>query len=126
MRILLAAMILISTGLIAQEYPTQGPNRDPNPQSTRPVAYQGCVIRSNGIVMLADPDNRDYKLVSSARKLDSYVGEEVRITATLMNPADSSSGEKSVSGEAPQDQPKTLDVQDIEKVADKCSSPQKP
>lgn len=87
------------------------------------MSYQGCVIRSNGGVMLTDASNRDYKLVSSARKLDSYVGQEVRITATLMNPNDPSSDEKSVSGEPPQNQPKTLDVQDIAKLADKCSSP---
>jgi hypothetical protein len=123
MRILLAALVLVSTALLAQEYPTPGPNRDPNPQSTRPMSYQGCIIRSNGGVMLTDASNRDYKLVSSARKLDSYVGQEVRITATLMNPNDPSSDEKSVSGEAPQNQPKTLDVQDIAKLADKCSSP---
>ena len=123
MRLLLAVGVMISTGLIAPEHPTHGPNRDPNPQSTRPTSYQGCVIRSNGSVMLTDPSNRDYKLVSSARKLDSYVGQEVRITATLMNPNDPSSDEKSVSGEVPQNQPKTLDVEDIEKVADKCSSP---
>lgn len=52
--------------------------------------------------MLTDAQNRDYKLVSSAQKLDSYVGQEVQITVTLMDPNDPSSGEKSVRGEMPQ------------------------
>ena len=124
MRTLLALFILASTCSLAQETPDQAPNRDPNPKSTTPSAYQGCVIRENGNILLADPSNTNFKLVSSVGSLDSYVGQEVRITATLMNPPDASSGEKSVSGGEPQKPPKTLDVEDIAKVADHCTSPE--
>jgi hypothetical protein len=124
MRTLLALFILASACCsLAQESPNQSPNRDPYPHSTAPSAYQGCVIRENGNILLADPSNTNYKLVSGVGSLDSYVGQEVRITATLMNPHDASSGEKSVSGGEPQKPPKTLDVEDIAKVADHCTSP---
>ena len=73
--------------------------------------------------MLADPSNTNYKPVSNTGSLDSYVGQEVRITATSINPADTSSDEKSVSGGEPQKPPKSLDVEDIAKVADHCTSP---
>jgi hypothetical protein len=73
--------------------------------------------------MLTDASNRDYRLVSSARKLDSYVGQEVKITATAINPDDPSSGERGVNSGKPPNQPPALDVEDIEKLADHCSSP---
>jgi hypothetical protein len=125
MRTSLALLILASTCCsLAQESPNQAPDRDPNLKSTTPSAYQGCVIRENGNILLADPSNTNFKLVSSVGSLDSYVGQEVRITATLMNAPDESSGEKSVSGGEPQKPPKTLDVEDIAKVADHCTSPE--
>jgi hypothetical protein len=121
---LLAVCVLISACAFAQEVPLKGPNRDPNPDSTRPQSYQGCVIRSNGQVMLTDASNNDYKLVSaSGRSLDSYVGQEVRITAVLINANDPSSDEKSASGQEAQNKPATLDIENISKVADHCSSP---
>jgi hypothetical protein len=118
MRILIAVCVLTSAFLVGQEVPLKGPNRDPNSQASTPNTYQGCVIRSNGKVMLTDASNIDYKLVSSARSLDTYVGQEVRITASIINPNDASSDET----EEPQ-KPLTLDVEDIVKVADHCSSP---
>jgi hypothetical protein len=124
MRTLLALFILASICSLAQERPNQAPDRDPNPKSTTPSAYQGCVIRENGNILLADPSNINYKLVSSVGSLDSYVGQEVRITATLMTAPDESSGEKSVSGGEPQKPPKTLDVEGVAKVADHCISPE--
>ena len=124
MRTLLALFILASICSLAQETSNLAPDRDPNPKSTTPSAYQGCVIRENGNILLADPSNTNFKLVSSVGSLDSYVGQEVRITATLMNAPDESSGEKSVSGGEPQKPPKTLDVEDIAKVADHCTSPE--
>ena len=123
MRILLAILLLSSTFIAAQESPTQAPNRDPNPQSTRPASYEGCVIRENGKIKLTDPSNIDYILVSSARSLESYVGQEVRVTATPMKASDPSSDEKSVGSGEPQNRPKTLDVAGIAKVADHCTSP---
>jgi len=119
----LALLILALTCALAQESPNRAPDRDPNPKSTTPSAYQGCVIRENGNILLADPSNTNFKLVSSVGSLDSYVGREVRITATLMNPPDASSGEKNLSGGEPQKPPKTLGVEDIAKVADHCTSP---
>jgi len=124
MRTSLALLILASTCCsLAKESPNQAPDRDPNPKSTTPSAYQGCVIRENGNILLSDPSNTNFKLVSSVGSLDSYVGREVRITATLMNPPESS-GDKSVGGAEPQKPPKTLDVEDIAKVADHCTSPE--
>lgn len=122
-RILLAACILVSACLAAQEVPTRGPKRDPNPQATLPKTYQGCVIRSNGNLMLADSSNLDYKLVSSARSLDSYLGQEVRITASQITPGDPSSDDRAATAEKAPRPPATLDVEDIAKVADHCSSP---
>jgi len=123
MRTLLALFILASTCSLAQETTNQAPDRDPKQHSTAPSAYQGCVIRENGNILLADPSNTNYKLVSGVGSLDGYVGQEVRITATLMNSPDAPSGEKSVSGDEPQKPPKTLDVEDIARVADHCISP---
>jgi hypothetical protein len=122
--ILLAACTLSSAFLLGQEMPIKGPKRDPNPQASRPKSYQGCVIRSNGRVLLVDASNTDYKLVSSAHALDGYVGQEVRITASPITPGDPSSDDKAASREEAPREPATLDVEDIAKVADHCSSPQ--
>jgi len=135
MRIFLTTLVLTSAFLAAQEAPTKAPNHDPNPQVSGPNAYQGCVIKSNGKVMLTDSSNKDYILVRNARStgtvvgserapsLESYLGQEVRITATMMNPNDPSLDDSSVHGQKPQNLPATLDVEEIAKVADHCSSP---
>ena len=120
MRILVAAVLLISAMAFAQESPNRGPaTGDPAANSTTPRTYQGCVVRSGGKIMLTDANNRDYVLVSSARKLDSYVGQEVQLSAVTVNPGDPSSDEHRVSA----GQPMTLDVEDIQKVSDRCTSP---
>lgn len=121
MRSLTFIVVLLSSALFAQESPTKGPARDPNPQNSTPKNYEGCVIRSNGNIMLTDADGTDYKLVSSQQKIDGYVGQEVRITASNMNSNDSSSGERDVQIQGPQ--PAALDVSDIQKIADHCKSP---
>jgi hypothetical protein len=127
MRSFLPLIVLLSTFALAQESPTRGPaTGDASANSTTPKSYQGCVIRSNGSIMLTDSSNQDYKLVSAARKLDGYVGKEVKITASRMNAVDPSSDEHNVEAHQPKSEPKTLDVADIQKVADMCSSPQKP
>lgn len=120
---LLALLVLSSACLYAQEAPLKGPARDSNPHATSPKEYQGCVIRSGGKILLADAAGTDYRLVSRGRELDSYVGNEVKISAVDVNPSDSSSGERSVQSGQPQAQPATLDVQTIQKVADHCKSP---
>jgi hypothetical protein len=109
--------LLVSACLFAQEAPLSGPVRDRNPQAAKPQAYQGCVIRTNGQVMLTDGSGADYKLVSSRRALDRYVGQEVQITATPINPKDSTADGISV------EIPPTLDVAAIAKVAAHCPSP---
>ena len=125
MRILVTALLLISAMAFAQESPTRGPaTGDPAANSTKPETYQGCVLRSGGKIMLTDANNRDYVLVSSAGKLDSYVGQEVQLSAVNINPSDPSSGERGVSAGQPQGQPTTLDVENIQKVSDRCTSPQ--
>ena len=73
--------------------------------------------------MLTDAANRDYQLVSSAGSLDSYVGQEVQITAYGINPGDPSSDEHGIGAGQPQ-VPITLDVRDIQKVSDRCTSPE--
>jgi len=125
MRVLLAAVLLTFAVAYAQESPIKGPaTGDPSANSTTPRTFQGCVIRSNGKVMLADAKNTDYVLVSSGRSLDEYVGQEVKLSAINVNPSDPSSDQHGMSSEQPQGQPMTLDVEDIQKVSDKCSSPQ--
>jgi len=125
MRVLVAAALLMFGVAFAQESPTKGPaTGDRTANSTNPMTYQGCVIRSNGKIMLADAKNQDYILVSSGRSLDDYVGQEVKLSASNMNPSDTSSDEHGMSAQQPQGQPITLDVGNIQKVADKCSSPQ--
>lgn len=126
MRVLaIAAVLLMFAVAYAQESPTKGPaTGDPSANSTTPRTFQGCVIRSNGKIMLADAKNNDYILVSSGRSLDDYVGQEVTLSAVNINPSDPSSDQHGMSAEQPQGQPMTLDVEDIQKVSDKCSSPQ--
>jgi len=119
MRIPVPALLLISGLALAQESPRGPATGDPNADSTIAQAYQGCVIRSGGKIMLTDAQNRDYQLVSSARSLDSYVGQEVQLSAVTVNPGDPSSDEHRVSA----GQPMTLDVEDIQKVSDRCTSP---
>lgn len=123
--ILLCTVLVSSVLVFAQESPEKGPaTGDRTANSTIPLTYQGCVIRSSGKIMLADAQNKDYILVSTGRSLDAYVGEEVKLSAVNMNPSDPSSDQHGMSAEQPQGQPITLDVKDIQKVSDKCSSPQ--
>lgn len=126
MRVLaIAAVLLMYAVAYGQESPTKGPATiDRTANSTTPMTYQGCVIRSNGKIMLADSKNQDYILVSSGRSLDDYVGQEVKLSAINLNPSDPSSDQHGMSAEQPQGQPITLDVENIQKVSEKCSSPQ--
>jgi hypothetical protein len=124
MRALLLTFLLTATAALAQEFPTKGPaTKDPNKNASQPKVYQGCMIRSNGSIMLADQYNRDYKLVGNGKTLDSYVGQEVKITASDVNPNDPSSDERSVNDANPRNAPQALSVEDIEKVSNYCSSP---
>jgi len=118
----IATLILAAACALAQESPAKGPaNRDPNANSSAPRTYQGCVIRSTGNIMLTDPSGHDYRLISE-RPLDSYVGQEVRIVASNLNSGDPSSAERSVESKPP-GLPPALNVESVEKVSDRCSSP---
>ncbi len=122
----LILLLLISGCVCAQESPTRDgrANRDPNANSSDPKTYQGCVIRSSGSIVLADPMGKEYKLASrNGVQIDTYVGHEVQIIASDVNPADPSSGERSVTTGQPKNGPVALDVEQIQKVADHCSSP---
>jgi hypothetical protein len=124
MRILMLAFLLTSLFAQSPESPNRGPaNEDPTANSSTPKTYQGCVVRSGGKIMLTDAQNRDYILVSSGRALDSYVGQEVQLSAISMNPNDPTSNQHGVSAQQPSGQPMTLDVENIQKIRDKCSSP---
>ena len=81
------------------------------------------MIRSNGSIMLTDQANRDYKLIANGKSLDSYVGQEVKITAGDVNPGDPSSDERNMSDGQTENTPRTLNVEDIQKVSNYCSSP---
>jgi hypothetical protein len=81
------------------------------------------MIRANGSIMLADQENRDYKLVGNGKTLDSYVGQEVKITASDVNPGDPSSNQHGMSDGEAQNTPRTLSVEDIQKVSNYCRSP---
>lgn len=124
MRTAILSFVLLSTAALAQEFPTKGPaTADPNKNSSRPREYQGCVIRSNGNIMLADQQNHDYRLEANGKSLDSYLGQEVQIMARDVNPKDPSSDERSISGAKTVYSPATLVVEEIQKISDRCSSP---
>ena len=117
-------MFLFTAAAVAQEYPTKGPaTNDPAAKSSQPKIYQGCMIRSSGSIMLADQANRDYKLIANGKPLDSFVGQEVKITASDVIPSDASSDERSTSDAKLQNTPQTLSVESIEKISNYCSSP---
>ena len=124
MRILLLAFLVTSVFAQSPESPNRGPaTEDPTANSTTPKTYQGCVVRSGGKIMLTDAQNRDYILVSSGRPLDSYVGQEVQLSAISIGPNDPTSNQHGIGAQQPSGQPMTLDVENIQKVQDKCSSP---
>lgn len=124
MRILMLAFLLTSAFAQSPESPNRGPaTEDSTANSTTPKTYQGCVVRSGGKIMLTDAQNRDYILVSSGRSLDSYIGQEVQLSAISMNPNDPTSTQHGIGAQQPSGPPMTLDVENIQKVRDKCSSP---
>lgn len=124
MRALFLAVLLIAVSAAAQEFPTKGPaTHDPTKNSSQLRTYEGCVVRANNGIMLHSVTNHQYRL-TGARSLDSYAGQEVKLTAHNVNPKDPSSDERSMSAAEPQNAPVTLAVEDIQKVSDSCK-PQK-
>lgn len=127
MRIVFLFITLLSGALIAQESPSRDgrANRDPNANASAVKEYSGCVIRSGGKIVLADPAGKEYSLYSrEGRDLSSYVGQEVQLTASDVNPGDQSSDERSVNSGQIRNGILALNVEQIQKIADKCRSPE--
>jgi hypothetical protein len=120
---LLTVLTLGAACVFAQKLPLSAPLGGPETAASSPRNYQGCVIRSGGKILLTDARGTEYYLVSSGRKLDSYVGQEVQLTALSVNPADPSSSPRNVENGEAQGQPTTLSVETIAKTADHCASP---
>ena len=124
MRILAFALLVTSAFAQSPETPNRRPaTEDPAANTTAPTTYQGCIVRSGGKIMLTDAENRDYILVSSEQLLDRYVGQEVQVSATHISPNDPASNAQGISAQQPHHRPLTLAVENIQKIADKCSSP---
>jgi len=124
MRVLLPAFLLISVFAHSLEGQSQGSvTEDATANSSKLQTYQGCVVRSGGKIMLIDAQNRDYILVSSARPLENYVGQEVQLSAMSIDPKGPRSNEQGINPQQAPGQLLTLDVENLQKVAAKCSSP---
>jgi len=125
MRILLI-LLLFSVSALTQESPSRDgrANRDPNANASQLQSYQGCVIRSSGEIVLANPAGKEYKLLSR-RGLDlaSYIGQEVQISASDVNPGDQSSDERSMNSGEASNNIRSLNVEQISKVSENCQSP---
>jgi len=125
MRILFV-LLLFSVTAFAQESPSRDgrANRDPNANASQLQTYQGCVIRSSGEIVLADPGGKEYKLLSRRGvDLASYVGQEVQLSASDVNPGDQSSDERSMNSGEARNNIRALDVEQISKVSENCRSP---
>lgn len=124
MRVFLLALLLAGCFAAAQEFPIQGPaTADPTTGSSQLRQYQGCVVRSRNGIELQAIAHRTFNLTSD-RSLDSYVGEQVSVYAHDVNPNDPSSDEHGVGVVRTPNEPVTLEVEEIEEVANTCS-PQK-
>ena len=122
MRLLWLGFLLITTTfLAAQEFPTQGPaTNDSTANSSQLRGYTGCVVRSRNGIELDGISHSKFRLMSD-RPLDSYVGKEVSIKAHDVNPNDSSSDEHGVGVVRTPKKPVTLEVEDIQKTAETCN-----
>ena len=122
----LFVLLLFSVTAFAQESPSRDgrANRDPNANASQLQTYQGCVIRSSGEIVLADPGGKEYKLLSRRGvDLASYVGQEVQLSASDVNPGDQSSDERSMNSGEARNNIRALDVEQISKVSENCRSP---
>ena len=135
MRFIIAAALVFSSCVFAQEAPLKSPaTGDPNENASAPKTYEGCVVRSGGSFVLADASHRNYYLVTPTGnsfqsyvgqqvKLKSYVGQEVKVTATNVNPNDPSSDERGIGDMNPVHQQPTLAVEHIAMMSNHCSAP---
>jgi len=87
-------------------------------EGVRPLGIAGLV--SSVMVAAAFETLRAQR---TRRELDVFVGREVKITVVDRNPSAFFPSERSVQSGEPQRQPATLEVETIEKVADRCASP---
>src|SRR5438309_10384181 len=124
MRVLFLVLVVTSC-LCAQERPRGDGReaRDPNANVSQPQDYAGCITRSGGDIVFTDGSGKQYKLMSrSSRNLASYVGQQVQIRAADINPADPSSGERSVASGQERNGREALDGGSIEIIADCCAT----
>jgi hypothetical protein len=118
---LLFLLSLSSINAFPQTSRPGGGNLGPDINSNVPHHYQGCVKRSNGRIILAESSGKTYQLLSSSVSVDRYLGREVRILASEINPGDPSSAERGIAtGESA---PDTLDISEISNLAGQCSRP---
>ena len=117
----LGSLLMAATFAAAQEFPIQGPaTNDPTANSSQLRTYQGCVVRSRDGIELDGISHSRFRLMSD-RPLDSYVGKEVSIDAHDVNPNDSSSDERGVGVVRTTRKAVTLEVEDIQKMAETCT-----
>ena len=112
--------ILIGLPAFAQMYPTDRSfTRTAN--SSVPVEYDGCLQRASSGLLFNSSQGK-YYLVSGTVSLQGYVGQNVHIIASNINPGDPSSDERSFASGEPLHQPPTLDVTDISISGGVCNS----
>jgi len=115
--------LLIPAACFCQEQSTAHESDGGNPAKE----YQGCVIRSGGNILLTTPANKDFKLARASAttsvQLDTYVGDEVKITATQTTPENPASPAAEAGAGNTKQGPPTLEVVEITKVSEHCSSP---
>ena len=122
----LLLIFLIPAACLSQQ---QSAARDSDAGPTK--EYQGCVIRSGGNILLTTPANKDFKLTrasastsaTTTASLDTYVGDEVKIIATQTTPQNPASPAAEAGAGNTKQGPPTLEVAEITKVSEHCSSP---
>jgi len=124
MRVLLLAFLVTSGFAQSPQPPSRrSATEDPQAGCSTGQTYQGCMVRSGGRMMLIDPQNRDYILVSSDRSLENYIGQEVQLCATSIIRKDPASKDPGIDPQPPPGDLLTLNVGNVQKVSDKCISP---
>jgi|KBSMisStandDraft_5_1062788.scaffolds.fasta_scaffold21597_3 hypothetical protein len=124
MRVLLLAFLVTSGFAQSPQPPSRrSATEDPQAGCSTGQTYQGCMVRSGGRMMLIDPQNRDYILVSSDRSLENYVGHEVQVCAIPIDPAGPTSSDPEINPQQPAGHLPTLNAEKLQKIAEKCSSP---
>ncbi|MFZ0318574.1 MAG: hypothetical protein WAL56_05560 [Candidatus Sulfotelmatobacter sp.] len=120
MKILLCALLLSSSFLLAQDNAPAGSNPDATKDSKGQVTLQGCVSRSSGdyILMKQDPAVT-YELQGTHKiKLRQYLGQRVEVTGRE-SPSMSTSSDAMARMGSPA--PITLTISSIRSLDKDCS-----